>query len=617
VHIEPRGYKYNDLFCERADGRQRFEQMQQLLFDLFSDRIYFPDELTAGFPSAHAALTQRGWPRVADMRGEIVFNLNLFSSNAACKPACRRYRTHEYITRISCDALRSNDMQRLSSLGWRSSRSTWICTQRGILFATAPPPRSGVQVARYRGTPPYLGSRRQRSMSVHTFAQTAGSMQVFDYLRRQKEQRRRQFVLSLHYQPAIDADPTEAVATFDCDSGELSQRQTDLLVRLGVLLHPVLMAKGAPGSSRGAAAAHSHRALVQGAINDRSPAHRFVHALATGEYELRDEVTDTYASALGWRKALLTPFAASEMMQKLNEPSKMDVLQGFMARTLLSSKRHGLTKAFKDICVTAEPRMISQRLDKAAEILGNPKAHFCGTDEFILLFDNLGFMRSGARVTYVQWCVLVWIRITLAQMERDGVTKLSREAEEIPSDAAGEWLRRESDEKFILSCVLDRVEVSLCMLRELNEKRGDVKLFEPDLSDQFEDAQAPCTNINSEHETECLPGSFEVAADDPALEEGSSGPAAPGPMGSMFDNATVDFPIKHDLNALSTVIGIREYAVRTACEARGGGDDVDTPSPFLGGVHLGMDGSPAAMNIRLPRHGSDGARISAGAFHWL
>ena len=86
VHIEPRGYKYNDLFCERADGRQRFEQMQQLLFDLFSDRIYFPDQLTAGFPSAHAALTQRGWPRVADMRGKIVFNLNLFSSNAACKP---------------------------------------------------------------------------------------------------------------------------------------------------------------------------------------------------------------------------------------------------------------------------------------------------------------------------------------------------------------------------------------------------------------------------------------------------------------------------------------------------------------------------------------------------
>ena len=74
--------------------------MQQLLFDLFSDRIYFPDELTAGFPSAHAALTQRGWPRVTDMRGKIVFNLNLFSSNAACKPLYFGMGGASYVKRL-------------------------------------------------------------------------------------------------------------------------------------------------------------------------------------------------------------------------------------------------------------------------------------------------------------------------------------------------------------------------------------------------------------------------------------------------------------------------------------------------------------------------------------
>ena len=85
VHIEPRGYKYNDLFCTRSDGATRLAELQQQIFDLFQDRTYFPDELTAGYANAAEALAGRGWPYVEDMRGKIVWNLNLFSSNAACK----------------------------------------------------------------------------------------------------------------------------------------------------------------------------------------------------------------------------------------------------------------------------------------------------------------------------------------------------------------------------------------------------------------------------------------------------------------------------------------------------------------------------------------------------
>jgi len=93
VHIEPRGYKYNDLFCERSDGKTRLIQLQQEVFDLFSDKIFFPDELTAPggdtsrYGSIHEALADTGWPLVDPfLRGKIIFNLNIFSSNAACKP---------------------------------------------------------------------------------------------------------------------------------------------------------------------------------------------------------------------------------------------------------------------------------------------------------------------------------------------------------------------------------------------------------------------------------------------------------------------------------------------------------------------------------------------------
>eukprot|EP00937_MAST-01D_sp_MAST-1D-sp2_P007070 g7070.t1 len=85
VHIEPRGYKYSDLFCDRSDGAARMAQLQQQLFDVFSDRLYFPDELTDGYGSIYEALQQRGWPRVDALTGRVLFNLNVFSSNEACK----------------------------------------------------------------------------------------------------------------------------------------------------------------------------------------------------------------------------------------------------------------------------------------------------------------------------------------------------------------------------------------------------------------------------------------------------------------------------------------------------------------------------------------------------
>ena len=84
VHIEPRGYKYQDLFCERSDGKDRFQALQQLLFDVFGDKAYYPDELISGFPNMYAALQGRGWPSVDALKGRIIFNLNLFSSNAPC-----------------------------------------------------------------------------------------------------------------------------------------------------------------------------------------------------------------------------------------------------------------------------------------------------------------------------------------------------------------------------------------------------------------------------------------------------------------------------------------------------------------------------------------------------
>jgi hypothetical protein len=86
IHIEPRGYGYNDLFCERTDGEARLAHLQQLLFDTFSDRIYFPDELTANYSSIYDALQGRGWPTVGAMKGKVLFNLNLFGSNDACRP---------------------------------------------------------------------------------------------------------------------------------------------------------------------------------------------------------------------------------------------------------------------------------------------------------------------------------------------------------------------------------------------------------------------------------------------------------------------------------------------------------------------------------------------------
>jgi hypothetical protein len=85
IHLEPRGYKYHDLFCERKDAQTRMLELQQEVFDMFNDRLYYPDELTDGFQNIHEALSSRGWPSVKRLRGKILFNLNLFSSNMACK----------------------------------------------------------------------------------------------------------------------------------------------------------------------------------------------------------------------------------------------------------------------------------------------------------------------------------------------------------------------------------------------------------------------------------------------------------------------------------------------------------------------------------------------------
>jgi hypothetical protein len=53
---------------------------------MFWDKLFFPDQITTGFPNMYAALQTRGWPAASAMRGRIVFNLNLFNGNLQCMP---------------------------------------------------------------------------------------------------------------------------------------------------------------------------------------------------------------------------------------------------------------------------------------------------------------------------------------------------------------------------------------------------------------------------------------------------------------------------------------------------------------------------------------------------
>ena len=137
-HIEPRGYKYNDSFCARADGAARMAHLQQMLFDIFSDKIYFPDELTAGYSTMYAALQGRGWPHVEDMKGKLVLNLNLFGSNAPCRKLYWDSEGASFATRLSeSDTTAANiDAKMPTSLDVESSGLTeaQLARKRRIFF---------------------------------------------------------------------------------------------------------------------------------------------------------------------------------------------------------------------------------------------------------------------------------------------------------------------------------------------------------------------------------------------------------------------------------------------------------------------------------------------------
>ena len=111
IHIEPRGFNYNNNFCDEFRGAQAMRTMRtEILETLGQDKIYFPEQLLRGCPvlehtslcmarepqeSMLAALQRHGWPKVSDLSGKFILSMNLFGSAHQTPPDgnedCRRY----------------------------------------------------------------------------------------------------------------------------------------------------------------------------------------------------------------------------------------------------------------------------------------------------------------------------------------------------------------------------------------------------------------------------------------------------------------------------------------------------------------------------------------------
>ena len=96
IHVEPRGYNYNSLFCEEEEAKLlAFDILLELVSDEFcggdrtcsssDSKVVLPSLVRGNHSTMRAALLAGSWPTVGSMLGKFVFNLNLFSSNAACR----------------------------------------------------------------------------------------------------------------------------------------------------------------------------------------------------------------------------------------------------------------------------------------------------------------------------------------------------------------------------------------------------------------------------------------------------------------------------------------------------------------------------------------------------
>ena len=96
VHIEPRGYNYNSLWCDFDETAELgFELLRGVISEVFcgghdscssnSSLLVLPDTLRGNYSTMGAALRENGWPTVNEMLGKFVFTLNLFPSNEVCR----------------------------------------------------------------------------------------------------------------------------------------------------------------------------------------------------------------------------------------------------------------------------------------------------------------------------------------------------------------------------------------------------------------------------------------------------------------------------------------------------------------------------------------------------
>ena len=136
-------------------------------------------------------------------------------------------------------------------------------------------------------------------MSFQATTSPLAALTLQCYLGIAAEARRVKFAFAIHFQTAATDDVTVCVRVLE--SGQpLPTEECDLVARLGVLLHPTLFSAGVvQGSLQDA---QSQRGLVQAALADDSVAHRFMHALGTGQSELQTKAADrTHESTAEWR----------------------------------------------------------------------------------------------------------------------------------------------------------------------------------------------------------------------------------------------------------------------------------------------------------------------------
>ena len=87
MHVEPRGFASNDLFCDgRGGGEYPLGVLHEIIHERIGEsRVLYPDQVRRGHASMIEALREHGWPYVDELLGKFVFSLNLFRSNEACR----------------------------------------------------------------------------------------------------------------------------------------------------------------------------------------------------------------------------------------------------------------------------------------------------------------------------------------------------------------------------------------------------------------------------------------------------------------------------------------------------------------------------------------------------